>query len=103
MQAQRGNPSVSKSVGTGLLQPCNVRLLTLPKLLDPVNALQFLLLVEWYESGREFWPLVCDTIFSSKKVLNYQAMPSPYEGTECPLLAVVADARPANVSFASNC
>jgi hypothetical protein len=48
--------------GSGLLQPSNVQLLRLPKLSDPVDALRFLLLEEWYDSGREFWPLVCDTI-----------------------------------------
>jgi hypothetical protein len=48
--------------GSGLVQPSNVELLRLPKLSDPVDALRFLLLEEWYDSGREFWPLVCDTI-----------------------------------------
>jgi hypothetical protein len=48
--------------GSGLLQPSNVRLLRLSKLSDPVDALRFLLLVEWYDSGREFWPLACDAI-----------------------------------------
>ena len=45
---------------SGLLQPCNLRLLKMPRLVDPEDALWFLLLTEWHESGREFWPVVCD-------------------------------------------
>ena len=48
--------------GSALLQPSNVQLLKLPKLCDPMDALRFLLLAEWYDSGREFWPLVCGAI-----------------------------------------
>jgi hypothetical protein len=48
--------------GSALLQPSNVQLLNLPKLCDPMDALRFLLLAEWYDSGREFWPLVCGVI-----------------------------------------
>ena len=47
---------------SGLLQPCNLRLLNMPRLLDPEGALGFLLLTEWHESGRESWPLVCDAM-----------------------------------------
>jgi hypothetical protein len=47
---------------SGLLQPCNLRRLRMPRLIDPENALWFLLLTEWHESGREFWPVVCDAI-----------------------------------------
>ena len=54
----------------GLLQPSNVQLLGLPKLSDPVDALRFLLLAEWYESGREFWPLVCGAINEPENVLS---------------------------------
>jgi len=47
---------------SALLQPTNVQVLGLPKLCDPMDALRFLLLAEWFDSGREFWPLVCDAI-----------------------------------------
>jgi len=45
--------------GSGLLQPCNVRLLGISELSDPRAALRFLLLEEWHHSGRESWPVVC--------------------------------------------
>lgn len=47
---------------SGLLQPCNLQLLKIPRLVDPEGALWFLLLREWHESGREFWPLICDVV-----------------------------------------
>jgi hypothetical protein len=47
---------------SGLLQPCNLQLLKIPKLVDPEDALWFLLLREWHESGREFWPLISDVM-----------------------------------------
>jgi hypothetical protein len=55
---------------SGLLQPCNLRLLKLPELSDPVDALGFLLLVEWYEGGRECWPLVCGAINAPHNALS---------------------------------
>ena len=48
--------------GSGLLQPRNVDLLGIPELSDPGAALRFLLLEEWYESGRDSWPFVCDAM-----------------------------------------
>ena len=48
--------------GSGLLQPSNVSLLGIPELSDPRAALRFLLLEEWYKSGRESWPFVCDAM-----------------------------------------
>ena len=53
--------------GSGLLQPCNLRLLEVPELSDPAHALRFILLEEWHNSGRDFWPLVCDTIEEPNK------------------------------------
>jgi hypothetical protein len=52
---------------SGLLQPCNLRLLDMRKLADPTDALWFLLLTEWHDSGREFWPFVCDAINEPNK------------------------------------
>jgi hypothetical protein len=51
--------------GSGLLQPRNLELLGIPHLSDPADSLRFLLLEEWYGSGREFWPLVCRAIAES--------------------------------------
>lgn len=59
--------------GSGLLQPDNLRLLGLPKLSDPADALRFLLLTEWHASGREFWPFVCATINEPKHSLSCEA------------------------------
>jgi hypothetical protein len=55
---------------SALLQPSNVQLLRLPKLCDPMDALGFLLLAEWYDSGREFWPLVCGAINDQGKAFS---------------------------------
>lgn len=55
---------------SGLLQPSNVRLLRLPRLFDPLNALRFLLLAEWHNSGRELWPSVCSAINEPDNALS---------------------------------
>jgi len=51
--------------GSGLLQPRNVSLLGIRELSDPGAALRFLLLEEWYESGRDSWPFVCGAMAES--------------------------------------
>ena len=56
--------------GSGLLQPSNVRLLKIPELSDPGAALRFLLLEEWYNSGREFWPVVCGVMAEPNNILS---------------------------------
>lgn len=55
---------------SGLLQPSNVWLLGIPELADPADALRFLLLEEWYDSGRELWPLICEAIAKPDHTLN---------------------------------
>jgi hypothetical protein len=67
-------------IGSGLLQPSNVRLLRLLKLPDPMDALRFLLLAEWYDSGREFWPLVCSAINEHKNDFSCEAGAPRREG-----------------------
>jgi len=59
--------------GSTLLQPANLRVLELPNLSDPVDTLWFLLLAEWYKTGREFWPLVCGAVNEPDKTLSHQA------------------------------
>jgi len=59
--------------GSGLLQPSNVRLLKIPELSDPGAALRFLLLEEWYNSGREFWPVVCGAMAEPNNALSREA------------------------------
>ena len=51
--------------GSGLLQPKNLRLLKIPKLIHSVDALCFLLLEEWYDSGRELWPVLAERLQSN--------------------------------------
>ena len=55
--------------GSGLLQPHNVRLLGISELSDPGAALRFLLLEEWYNSGRESWPSVCGAMAEPNNAL----------------------------------
>jgi hypothetical protein len=45
----------------------------MPKLADPTDALWFLLLTEWHDSGREFWPFVCDAINEPNNAVNSEA------------------------------
>ena len=56
--------------GSGLLQPRNVSLLGISELSDPGAALRFLLLEEWYESGRESWPFVCGAMAEANGALS---------------------------------
>ena len=56
--------------GSGLLQPRNVRFLGIPELSDPGAALHFLLLEEWYDSGRESWPIVCGAMAEPENALS---------------------------------
>ena len=56
--------------GSGLLQPGNVRFLGISELSDPAAALGFLLLEEWYDSGRESWPFVCDAMAEPSNALS---------------------------------
>ena len=58
--------------GSGLLQPSNMRLLRIPELFDPGAALRFLLLEEWYNSGREFWPVVCGAMAEPNNALSHE-------------------------------
>ena len=53
--------------GSGLLQPCVLRLLDIPNLSNPTNALRFILLEEWYNSGRDVWTGICDVINDPRK------------------------------------
>jgi hypothetical protein len=62
--------------GSGLLQPDNVRLLGISELFDPAAALRFLLLEEWYDSGREFWPLVCGAMTEPNNALSCESASS---------------------------
>jgi hypothetical protein len=50
-----------------LLQPCNLRLLEIPKLSNPTNAIRFILFEEWYKSGRDFWACIYDALNEPKK------------------------------------
>ena len=56
--------------GSGLLQPRNVRFLGIPELSDPGAALKFLLLEEWYDSGRDSWPVVCGAMVEPGNALS---------------------------------
>ena len=56
--------------GSGLLQPRNVRLLGISEFSDPGAALRFLLLEEWHDSGREFWPYVCSAMAEPDNALS---------------------------------
>ena len=58
--------------GSGLLQPHNVRLLAISELSDPGAALRFLLLEEWYNSGRESWPVVCGAMAEPNNALSHE-------------------------------
>ena len=65
--------------GSALLQPTNVQLLRLPKLCDPMDALRFLLLAEWFDSGREFWPLVCGAMNDHSNAFSCEEGPPTRE------------------------
>lgn len=56
--------------GSGLLQPRNMRLLGISEFSDPGAALRFLLLEEWHDSGREFWPYVCGAMAEPNNALS---------------------------------